>query len=61
MILDEDIITKKGEILVSKRQEVTEAVIERLQLISFGTGVVEPFRVLVSGINKEALIPMQLS
>jgi hypothetical protein len=54
MILDEDIITKKGEILVSKRQEVTEAVIERLQLISFGTGIVEPFRVLVSGINKEA-------
>jgi len=61
MILDEDVITKKGEILVSKRQEVTEAVIERLQLISLGTGVVEPFRVLVSGINKEALIPMQLS
>jgi response regulator RpfG family c-di-GMP phosphodiesterase len=61
MILDEDVITKKGEILVSKRQEVTEAVIERLQLISLGTGVVEPFRVLVSGINKEALIPIQLS
>jgi response regulator RpfG family c-di-GMP phosphodiesterase len=48
MILDEDVITKKGEILVSKRQEVTEAVMERLQLISLGTGVVEPFRVLVS-------------
>jgi hypothetical protein len=48
MILDEDILTKVGEILVSKRQEVTEAVMERLQLISLGTGVVEPFRVLVS-------------
>ena len=48
MILDEDVITKVGEILVSKRQEVTEAVMERLQLISLGTGVVEPFRVLVS-------------
>jgi response regulator RpfG family c-di-GMP phosphodiesterase len=61
MILDEDILTKVGEIIVSKRQEVTEAVIERLQLISLGTGVVEPFRVLVSGIKKEALIPKQLS
>ncbi len=48
MILDEDVRTKTGLLLVSKGQEATQAVIERLRNYAKQIGIVEPFRVLVS-------------
>ncbi len=47
MIVDEDIHTKNGNLVVSKGQEISIASMERLQQLAKGTGVIEPFRVLV--------------
>jgi response regulator RpfG family c-di-GMP phosphodiesterase len=50
MVLDEDIVTQSGNVLVARGQEVTEWMCERLRM-SVGTtaGVREPIRVLCSG------------
>ncbi len=45
MILDEEIFAKDGALLFNKHQEVTLAMIERLRLIQYEKGIVEPFRV----------------
>jgi DNA-binding NarL/FixJ family response regulator len=47
MVLDEDVRTKNGLLLVSKGQEATQAVIERLRNYAKQVGIAEPFRVLV--------------
>ncbi len=47
MVLDEDVLTKNGVLLVVKGQEVTYPVIERLRIhATRGAGVKQPFRVL---------------
>ena len=47
MIAQEDIITKDGNILIPRSQEISLPVFERLQLAAKEIGVAEPFRVLV--------------
>jgi hypothetical protein len=47
MIVDQDIDTKGGMLVTTKRQEVSQPVLERLQLLTKGKGLVEPFRVLI--------------
>lgn len=47
MILDEDVRSRNGMLLVPKGQEVTYPVLERLRNFAAGTGVAEPFRVLL--------------
>jgi CheY-like chemotaxis protein len=46
MVFDEDVVTPEGILLVSRQQEVTTAVIERLRNFLRGAGVKEPIRVL---------------
>jgi response regulator RpfG family c-di-GMP phosphodiesterase len=47
MVVDEDVRTRAGLLLVGKGQEVTEAVIQRLQGYAMRVGITEPFRVVV--------------
>lgn len=47
MVIDEDVRTTPGLLLVSKGQEVTEAVISRLQSYAVRIGITEPFRVVL--------------
>lgn len=54
MILDEDVCTPSGNVIVSKGHEVTPALIERLLSFKVGIGVREPVRVRI-GVDHEAL------
>ena len=45
MIPDEDIVTKTGNTVVPKGQELTRAILERLHNFSKGVGIAEPIRV----------------
>lgn len=47
MIVDEDVLSRDGMLLLSKGQEVTRSILLRLQVIAKGTGVVQPFRVVL--------------
>lgn len=47
MVVDEDVRTRAGLLLVGKGQEVTDAVIQRLQGYAVRVGITEPFRVVV--------------
>ena len=47
MVLDEDIYTKTGNLVLAKGHEVSFTLIERLRSYGQRVGVVEPFRVLV--------------
>ncbi len=47
MILGEDIKTIRGLLLISKGQEVTRPILERLKGFHFIPGVQEPFKVVV--------------
>jgi hypothetical protein len=47
MVINEDLYTKNGQLLISKGMEVSSATIEKLKLASNNTGIVEPFRVLI--------------
>ena len=47
MVLDEDVRTRDGLLLVSRGQQVTVAVIQRLRSFARGVGVAEPFRVRI--------------
>ncbi len=47
MILDEDLVSLKGILLMPSGQEVTRTVLVRLSSIADGVGVAEPFRVRV--------------
>ncbi len=54
MILDQDVHSRKGGLLVTKGQEVTLAVREHLRRWSAGVGIEEPIRVLVPDYSEEA-------
>lgn len=47
MIANEDVRSKKGEIVVMKDQEISYLVLERLIFTAKESGVIEPFRILV--------------
>ncbi|MFQ5767981.1 MAG: hypothetical protein ACE5ID_08365, partial [Acidobacteriota bacterium] len=47
MILDQDLHASNGLLLVTRNQEITLPLIERLRRFADGVGVEEPFRVLV--------------
>jgi len=47
MVLDQDVTSRGGLLLVSKGQPVTVAVIQRLRSFAHGIGVREPFRVRI--------------
>jgi len=47
MILDEDVRTKKGSVVISKNEELYTAQIERIGNFARGIGLVEPIRVRV--------------
>lgn len=49
MVLDEDVRTKKGAVVISKGEELHSAHIERLGNFARGIGIVEPIRVRVLG------------
>ena len=51
MVLDEDVQTLKGQMLLSKGQEVSWPLIERLTNFSDTVGVREPIRVIVSAVQ----------
>jgi response regulator RpfG family c-di-GMP phosphodiesterase len=46
MIINENIYTKEGKLLISKGMEISSATLEKLKLTASSIGVVEPFRVL---------------
>lgn len=52
MILDEDVHTLKGQLLLSKGQEVSWPFIERLRTFSDTVGIREPIRVIVRAVKK---------
>jgi len=56
MVLDQDVRGCNGNLLVTKGQEVTFAVLERLRRWAQGVGVVEPIRVLVPQDACELLV-----
>ena len=47
MVIDEDIYATNGALIVSKGQEVTEAMIARLKMMADNEALKEPFRVIV--------------
>lgn len=47
MVLEQDVVTPKGGIVVPQGREVTAALIERLGNFAMGLGIVEPIKVLV--------------
>jgi hypothetical protein len=49
VVFDEDVRTKHNLLPVSKRQEVTQPVIECLRNYALYVGITERFRVLVPG------------
>ena len=54
MIANQDIYAKDGTLIISRNQEFTLPVLERLQLMARATGIFEPFQVLVSESHKQA-------
>ena len=54
MILDQDVTTTDGRLLVKKGQEVTEAMLARLHNFASQGKLVEPMRALVSSPGREA-------
>jgi response regulator RpfG family c-di-GMP phosphodiesterase len=48
MVLAEDLYTIRGQLLISKGQEVNAVIISRLMNFAKGTGIREPIRVLIS-------------
>ncbi len=47
MLIDQDIVTTNGALIVSRGQEVTEAMLIRLQMMSENEALQEPFRVII--------------
>ena len=47
MILDEDIFTKGGRLLISRGQEITPMLIDRLMNFARNSGIKEPIRILI--------------
>jgi response regulator RpfG family c-di-GMP phosphodiesterase len=48
MVLDENVYSKEGALVMKKGQEISLPYLEQLQKLSDSTGLVEPFRVRVS-------------
>jgi len=51
MVVDQDVRSKNGLILLAKGQEVTPSVLGRLKAFASKTGIVEPIRVLVTKVQ----------
>lgn len=49
MVLDEDVVTTRGQVLVSRGHELTALVVERIAKYSAASGVREPVRVRIPG------------
>jgi len=47
MIVDQDVLTKDGKLVMTKDQEVTLLILERLRQLSQEVGIFEPIRVVV--------------
>jgi len=56
MILNEDITSRDGLMLMSKGQEVSRTMIKRLSSFSYTTKIKEPIKVLVPLTDKAALV-----
>lgn len=54
MVIDDDVRARDGSVLVPKGQEVTLAVISRLENYAAGIGVTEPFRVRMPEVLGES-------
>ena len=54
MILDQDVRSKRGGLLVTRGQEVTFAIRDHLRRWAGGVGVEEPIRVLVPDVSMAA-------
>ena len=52
MVVDQDVRSKNGLLLLAKGQEVTPSVLGRLRAFASKTGIVEPIRVLVTKLEK---------
>jgi response regulator RpfG family c-di-GMP phosphodiesterase len=52
MILGEDVTTKQGKLLISKGQEVSQPLVQRLRNVAEVTRVKEPIRVIVKVKNR---------
>jgi hypothetical protein len=46
MVVDQDVRSKNGLLLLAKGQEVTPSVLGRLRAFASKTGIIEPIRVL---------------
>ena len=57
MVLDEDVYAKNGNLLVTKGQELTFPILERLRRWGQGVGVKEPIRVLIPHHTAKAKSP----
>lgn len=51
MMIDEDIFAANGALIVSKGQEVTEAMVARLRMMTANQAISEPFHVIVHTVN----------
>ena len=51
MVVDQDVRSKNGLLLLAKGQEVTPSVLGRLRAFASKTGIVEPIRVLVTRVE----------
>jgi hypothetical protein len=51
MVVDQDVRSKIGLLLLAKGQEVTPSVLGRLKAFASKTGIVEPIRVLVTKVD----------
>ena len=51
MVVDQDVRSKNGLLLLAKGQEVTPSVLGRLKAFASKTGIVEPIRVLVTRVE----------
>lgn len=51
MVVDQDVRSKNGLLLLAKGQEVTPSVLGRLKAFASKTGIVEPIRVLVTKVD----------
>lgn len=49
MVLDEDVVTSRGQVLVSRGHELTALVVERISKYAGASGVREPIRVRIPG------------
>lgn len=49
MVLEEDVVTSRGQVLVSRGHELSSAVVERITKFAAASGVREPVRVRIPG------------